>query len=85
MQNIQHGYGQMFFPDGTIKEGYFENNCYKIQVDVLDQNGHLKRSNQQEDNSEKTYQIPAKSKGGVASSDFSRDIESESITMGSHL
>ena len=27
-QGVQHGYGKMTFPDGTIKEGYFENNVY---------------------------------------------------------
>ena len=26
---IQHGYGKMFFPDGSIKEGEFENNVFK--------------------------------------------------------
>lgn len=28
-KGIQHGYGKMFFPNGTIKEGYFEFNVYK--------------------------------------------------------
>jgi hypothetical protein len=27
-QGIQHGYGKMTFPDGTIKEGRFENNIF---------------------------------------------------------
>jgi hypothetical protein len=27
-QGIQHGYGKMTFPDGTIKEGKFENNIF---------------------------------------------------------
>jgi hypothetical protein len=33
-RGIQHGYGKMTFPDGTVKEGYFENNVYKIKVQV---------------------------------------------------
>lgn len=28
VKGIQHGFGKMVFPDGTIKEGYFENNVY---------------------------------------------------------
>lgn len=28
-QGIQHGMGKMTFPDGTVKEGYFENNTFK--------------------------------------------------------
>lgn len=28
IRGIQHGYGKMVFPDGTFKEGYFENNIY---------------------------------------------------------
>lgn len=28
VRGIQHGYGKIVFPDGTIKEGYFENNIY---------------------------------------------------------
>jgi hypothetical protein len=26
---VQHGYGRVVFPDGTIKEGYFENNIFR--------------------------------------------------------
>lgn len=42
-RGIQHGYGKMTFPDGTVKEGYFENNVYKIkvQVDPSQQQQHL--------------------------------------------
>jgi hypothetical protein len=29
VKGIQHGMGSMTFPDGTIKQGYFENNIYK--------------------------------------------------------
>ena len=29
---IQHGLGRIVFPDGTFKEGYFENNVYKYPV-----------------------------------------------------
>jgi hypothetical protein len=28
IRGIQHGYGKIVFPDGTEKEGYFENNIY---------------------------------------------------------
>jgi len=31
-RGIQHGIGRMVFPDGTIKEGYFENNVYKYAI-----------------------------------------------------
>jgi len=27
-QGIQHGFGKMVFPDGSVKEGRFENNIY---------------------------------------------------------
>lgn len=29
---IQHGIGRMVFPDGTFKEGIFENNVYKYSL-----------------------------------------------------
>lgn len=29
---IQHGLGRMIFPDGTQKEGYFENNVFKYAI-----------------------------------------------------
>lgn len=29
VRGIQHGKGKMTFPDGSVKEGYFENNVYK--------------------------------------------------------
>lgn len=29
---IQHGIGRIIFPDGTFKEGYFENNVYKYSL-----------------------------------------------------
>jgi len=25
---VQHGYGKIVMPDGSMKEGYFENNIY---------------------------------------------------------
>jgi hypothetical protein len=28
IRGIQHGYGKMIFPDGTFKEGYFDNNVF---------------------------------------------------------
>jgi hypothetical protein len=28
-RGIQNGYGKMIFPNGRVKEGYFENNIYK--------------------------------------------------------
>jgi len=29
VRGIQHGYGKMIFQDGTVKEGYFDNNIYQ--------------------------------------------------------
>lgn len=29
VKGIQHGRGKMTFPNGTIKDGYFENNIFK--------------------------------------------------------
>jgi hypothetical protein len=29
---IQHGLGRMVFPDGSSKEGYFENNVFKYSL-----------------------------------------------------
>jgi hypothetical protein len=29
IRGIQHGHGKMIFPDGTEKEGYFDNNVFK--------------------------------------------------------
>jgi len=31
-KGIQHGVGRIVFPDGTYKEGYFENNVYKYPL-----------------------------------------------------
>lgn len=31
-KGIQHGNGKMSFPDGTIKEGLFENNIFVAPV-----------------------------------------------------
>lgn len=28
VKGIQHGYGKMIFPDGTVKEGIFNDNFY---------------------------------------------------------
>lgn len=39
IRGIQHGYGRMIFPDGTTKEGYFENNVYKVKVQITNTNG----------------------------------------------
>ena len=32
VKGIQHGLGRMVFPDGTSKEGYFENNVFKYPI-----------------------------------------------------
>lgn len=29
VKGIQHGRGKMMFPNGTVKDGYFENNIFK--------------------------------------------------------
>jgi hypothetical protein len=31
-KGIQHGIGRIVFPDGIIKEGYFENNIFKFPI-----------------------------------------------------
>jgi hypothetical protein len=36
IKGIQHGYGKMIFPDSTTREGYFENNVFKVQVQISD-------------------------------------------------
>lgn len=43
---IQHGYGRMVFPDGSKKEGYFENNIYKIKVCITDEAGQLLKADE---------------------------------------
>ena len=49
---IQHGYGRMYFPDGTIKEGLFNKNVfrgktglesYNIPKELLDENFDIMR------------------------------------------
>jgi hypothetical protein len=35
----------MVFPDGTKKEGYFENNIYKVKVQITDEQGNMLRAN----------------------------------------
>ena len=35
-RGIQHGYGKMIFPDGVIKEGNYENNIYKENLQVVE-------------------------------------------------
>ena len=35
----------MIFPDGTKKEGYFENNVYKVKVQITDSEGQMLRTN----------------------------------------
>ena len=35
-RGIQHGKGVMTFSDGTIKEGYFENNVYRGTMPPID-------------------------------------------------
>jgi hypothetical protein len=32
IRGIQHGIGRMVFPDGSAKEGYFENNVFKYPL-----------------------------------------------------
>ena len=32
-KGIQHGFGKMIYSDGTYKEGYFENNIFKIAIE----------------------------------------------------
>ena len=32
IKGIQHGFGKMIFPDGTVKDGLFENNVFKCEV-----------------------------------------------------
>jgi len=29
VKGIQHGWGKMSFPNGSVKDGYFENNIFK--------------------------------------------------------
>lgn len=31
-RGIQHGWGRVVFPDGTKKEGYFENNIFRGNI-----------------------------------------------------
>jgi hypothetical protein len=35
----------MIFPDGTKKEGYFENNIYKVKVQITNNEGQMLRTN----------------------------------------
>jgi hypothetical protein len=44
IRGIQHGYGRMIFPDGQKKEGYFENNVYKVKVCITGEDGQLLQS-----------------------------------------
>lgn len=44
IRGIQHGYGKMIFPDGTKKEGYFENNVFKVQVQISQEQQELERA-----------------------------------------
>jgi len=37
MRGIQHGYGKIIAPDGTFKEGYFENNIYVGTIPMEEQ------------------------------------------------
>lgn len=34
----------MIFPDGNVKEGYFENNVYKVKVQITNGNGQMMQS-----------------------------------------
>jgi len=34
VQGIQHGVGRMMFPDGTTKDGIFENNVFKGEMSI---------------------------------------------------
>jgi len=31
-RGIQHGHGKMSYKDGSVKEGYFENNVFKVKL-----------------------------------------------------
>lgn len=35
-RGIQHGYGKMIFPDGTIKEGNYESNIFKENSQIVE-------------------------------------------------
>ena len=35
VRGIQHGVGRMTFPDGTVKEGIFENNVFTGEMSVM--------------------------------------------------
>lgn len=35
----------MIFPDSTRKEGYFENNIYKVKVQITNNQGQMLRTN----------------------------------------
>ena len=37
-KGIQNGRGVMSFPDGRIKDGYFENNVFKGNTQILNEN-----------------------------------------------
>lgn len=87
ISGIQHGYGRMLFPNGITKEGYFENNCYKIQLDVLDDQGELKRSNLYDDQGLDETDCIKLQEAGFYESEFARiDDEQEGEgQIGSHL
>ena len=36
-RGIQHGQGKMVFADGTVKEGYFENNVFKGKGPIINE------------------------------------------------
>ena len=33
LKGIQNGFGKMIYSDGTFKEGYFENNVFKMAIE----------------------------------------------------
>jgi hypothetical protein len=35
----------MIFPDGTKKDGYFENNIFKVKVQIPSNEGQMDRTN----------------------------------------
>jgi hypothetical protein len=53
IKGIQHGYGKMIFPDGTRKEGYFENNVYKLAVKISDENEAIVENPSKQESSRK--------------------------------
>ncbi len=47
-RGIQHGYGKMIFIDGSVKEGYFDNNVYV---------GHIQSKSMMQNSQEKSKRL----------------------------